>query len=309
VHLLAPERYLDEQKTSEAQATVRFPWPIRDVVQEVEEARAGKTGRSVALRDGLEFSIEASPEALPRDVVAAVYVGIFSYSLTGSEASVEQWMRDGNLPPPHNPLRLWTLFTHQYQGGKAEADELGDACVGEAFRAEFCARVMTCFNVAGTSAAGGGSWQVAVPIRFASNYRVEAYLGEPMPHCREYLPREAAALGPSMLPWWAPPVAEHAVPSRSFVATHAAYSRVRVLFVNQMSYWWGQNAQVEATTSWTEMMAAAVQAASESPAALPTRFGRIAPPACPHGLWLEFGVGSGKTGAFIASQMKSYFGE
>eukprot|EP00933_Yihiella_yeosuensis_P062953 TRINITY_DN65993_c0_g1_i1.p1 TRINITY_DN65993_c0_g1~~TRINITY_DN65993_c0_g1_i1.p1 ORF type:complete len:533 (-),score=95.71 TRINITY_DN65993_c0_g1_i1:89-1477(-) len=312
---MAPERYLYDQSSAATKAPevfVRHPWPIRDIAKELEEEAASgpRQAGSVVLKDGLEFVIDASPEALGPNVEAAMYVGFFSYSYTGSEDIVEAWMREGNLPPPHNPLRLWTLFSHQYPGGKAQADELGDACVGEAFRAEFCARIMTCFRATGNSQVGGGSWRIAVPVRWASNYRLEAYLGQPSEECQAFLPAEASSMGPSELPWWAPVVAQHSASSQSNVARHAAFTRLRVLHVNQMSYWWAHNAQVETTSCWTEMMAAAVNSAATSPAAQPERYGlRANDPRAPRGLWLEFGVGSGKTTAAIGLQMKSLFND
>lgn len=55
-------------------------------------------------------------------------------------------------------------------------------------------------------------------------------------------------------------------------------------------------------------MQAAVNSAMESPAARPERYGLPAA-ANPHGLWLEFGVGSGKTTAAIAFQMQALVGQ
>mmetsp|Transcript_14640 Transcript_14640/g.41850 ORF Transcript_14640/g.41850 Transcript_14640/m.41850 type:complete len:362 (-) Transcript_14640:3-1088(-) len=215
-------------------------------------------------------------------------------------------MMEGNLPPPHNALRLWTLFTHQYPGGIMQPDELGDSCVGEAFRAEFCARVATCFRVTGATS-GGGTWRVATPVQWASNYRLEAYLGDLEPGC---LDRRDASTGvdehPAPVAWWAPPVAEHVAPSRSWAARHAAFKRLRLLSVDKASWWWSQSAHVDPVTSWTEMMAAAIDAGSRSVAAAPARYGLET--GVPSGLWLEFGVGSGQTTAAIATRLKSIYG-
>lgn len=217
-------------------------------------------------------------------------------------------MVGGGTPPKHNPLRLWTMFTHQYTdfGGVVQPDELGDSCFGEAWRAEFCARVWTCFRSRGHEG-GGGRWRVAAAVRFAAGYRLEAYLGPPLPSCKEYLSDEVQRMQPAVS-WWAPPVAEHAAQSLSNVASHAAYMQLRLLFVNRENYWWGRQAEVTPTSCWLDLMQAAVNSAMESPAARPERYGLPAA-ANPHGLWLEFGVGSGKTTAAIAFQMQALVGQ
>lgn len=305
VSLLADKQYLSNAGDPKA-PDVLYPWPIRDLAEEVRKHEAGSN--TIALRDGLEFLIEASASALPEATQVAVFVGLFSAANTGSEARVEEWMVAGGTPPKHNPLRLWTMFTHQYTdfGGVVQPDELGDSCFGEAWRAEFCARVWTCFRSRGQQG-GGGRWRVAAAVRFAAGYRLEAYLGPPLPSCKEYLSDEVQRMHPAVS-WWAPPVAEHAAQSLSNVASHAAYMQLRLLFVNRENYWWGRQAEVTPTSCWLDLMQAAVNSAMESPAARPERFGLPAA-ANPHGLWLEFGVGSGKTTAAIAFQMQALVGQ
>lgn len=272
VELLTPARLLDDRAPPDQEAWVRYPWPIRDWMSEASlttsERDEPSSGR-VSVRDGVELLISVDPEALPPGAVLGLFVGLFSLSLTGPEEAVEQWMQDGNLPPAHNPLRHWTLFTHQFPGGLVVPDELGDACVGEAWRAEFCARVTACFAVVG-GAQGGGRWRVAVPVSHATNYRVETYLEEPLESCDA---RGLAAMGQlgSTFAWWAPPIAEHAVHSRSARARHAAYTRFRVLNVNAMSWWWSQSAKADPAASWTQLMVATLDAAAASPAASPDR--------------------------------------
>jgi len=309
VEMIAPDKFLDDRAPPGQGEFVRYPWTIRDRAAEVKresDGEANDPGRNVIVRDGVEFLITASPEALPPGVVAGLFVGLFSFSLTGPEDAVEQWMQDGGLPPAHNPLRHWTLFTHQFRGEAVKPDELGDACVGEAWRAEFCARVTACFAVVGGEQ-GGGTWRIAVPIQSATNFRLEAYLQEPLDTCDATGLASPGILG-AAFSWWAPPVAERAVPSRSSLARHAAYARFRVLFVNAMSWWWGQNAKVDPVPSWTQLMAAVIDAAVSSPAASPTSHGLPISSSCPHGLWLEFGVGSGKTTAAIALRMQNLLG-
>lgn len=305
VSLLADKQYLSNAGDPKA-PDVLYPWPIRDLAEEVRKHEAGSN--TIALRDGLEFLIEASASALPEATQVAVFVGLFSAANTGSEARVEEWMVGGGTPPKHNPLRLWTMFTHQYTdfGGVVQPDELGDSCFGEAWRAEFCARVWTCFRSRGHEG-GGGRWRVAAAVRFAAGYRLEAYLGPPLPSCKEYLSDEVQRMQPAVS-WWAPPVAEHAAQSLSNVASHAAYMQLRLLFVNRENYWWGRQAEVTPTSCWLDLMQAAVNSAMESPAARPERYGLPAA-ANPHGLWLEFGVGSGKTTAAIAFQMQALVGQ
>eukprot|EP00434_Breviolum_minutum_P023058 symbB.v1.2.020343.t1/scaffold1698.1/size105523/8 len=153
----------------------------------------GQAGEAttVALRDGLEFFIEASASTLPEATEVGVFVGLFSAANTGTEARVEEWMVAGGTPPRHNPLRLWTMFSHQYSefGGAVQPDELGDSCFGEAWRAEFCARVWTCFR-SRAQVGGGARWRIAAAVRFAAGYRLEAYLGPPLPSCKDYLSDE-----------------------------------------------------------------------------------------------------------------------
>lgn len=300
---------------------VRHPWPVRDRVAELALEQTGDAPpptRNVITRDGVEAAIIASPEAVPTGVERGLFVGLFSFSLTVPEASVEQWLSDGNVPPPHNPLRFWTFFSAQYPDGLVRPDELGDACLGEAFRAEFCARATVCFRVTGDpSRGGGGRWHVAAPAKFATNYRIEAYVGDVLPECVEYQPQDyierkqrtsqwTEAL--DEFAWWAPLVAEHAVPSRSSVARYAAFTRFRMLHVTKTNYWWSVHARVEPANCWIEMFSAAIDAAANSPAANPGQYGLPTYPNSPRGLWLEFGVGSGKTTATIATRLKMLLG-
>jgi len=308
--VVPPAHVLDERRSAGTWPCVRHPWAIRDRGAELEMKTKGEAERLPlpVTRDGVELAVDIAPEVLSPGSEAALYVGLFSFSLTTSEAAVEQWMAEGNLPPPHNPIRLWTLFSHQYPEGRMQPDELGDACVGEAFRAEFCARVATCLRVVGGER-GGGRWRLAVPVQWASNYRVEVYLGhlsETTATCLEQ-PKGMEG-GAQPYAFWAPPIAQHTVPSRSGIARYAAYTRFRLLYVNKASWWWGHHAQVEPVMSWTEMMVAAVDAAARSPAASPTQHGLLPVEAAPHGLWLEFGVGSGKSTAAISVRLKALLG-
>merc|ERR1712187_865832 len=118
-------------------------------------------------------------------------------------------MQESMWPSPHNPLRLTTAFASQYPGGVPQVDDLGDACFGEVWRLETCARITTCLTVVG-GANGGGAWRIAVPMQWASNYRFEVYLRDPSPICRDALPEEHrlpagwhGAFAPD-LAWWAP---------------------------------------------------------------------------------------------------------
>lgn len=97
--------------------------------------------------------------------------------------------------------------------------------------------------------------------------------------------------------------------SPCLLVQHAAWSQLRLLYVNRENYWWGQQAQVQPASCWLDLMQAAVHSASLAPAAAPERLGRQPTPDSPHGLWLEFGVGSGKTTAAIAFQMKVMVGK
>lgn len=288
LRFLTPAGVLDPAHVADAWPWIRHPWPIRDHAAETGE---GSVPLPVT-RDGLELEVALSPEALPSGGMTALYLGLFSSSFTSSEKMAEAWMAEGQLPPPHNPVRLWTLFSHQHPDGRVVPDELGDSCVGEAFRGEFCVRVTACFNAVAADG-GGGRWRFALPLHWASNYRVEAYTAPAAPDCLE-----AGDQGPR----WAPPIAERAVPSRSHLARHAAYAQFRLLHVNLACYWWALHARVEPVVSWMEMMSASVEAASRSPAAQ-----RSHEPS-PHGLWLEFGVGSGKSTAAIATWMRSLLG-
>jgi hypothetical protein len=157
------------------------------------------------------------------------------------------------------------------------------------------------------SAEGGGRWKVAIPVRHASNYRLEAFLAPLTAECKNHVPFEEEFDLQS--PWWTPPVAEHTVPSLAGIAKNAAYFNFRLLHQNKVSWWWSAAAQVQPVASWMEMMRAAVQAGADSMAAMPALRGDVSATNSPHGLWLEFGVGSGKTTAYIGSQMKSLLGD
>eukprot|EP00439_Symbiodinium_sp_Y106_P059051 s2020_g8.t1 len=307
VSLLAEPTYFGNEGK---EPDVLYPWPLRDLAAERLQEAAAKKRPTLALRDGLGFLVEASPTALPAGVEAGVFVGLFSLSYTSNEDKVEDWMVSGGTPPKHNPIRLWSMFSYQYSEtrGRVQPDELGDSCFGENWRAELCARVWTCFIGRGKEGIGGGLWRVAAGVRFAATYRIEAYLGPPLSSCRSYLSDEEQQLHPPVS-WWAPPVSEHTVESMSSVVQHAAWSQLRLLYVNRENYWWGQQAQVQPASCWLDLMQAAVHSASLAPAAAPERLGRQPAPDSPHGLWLEFGVGSGKTTAAIAFQMKVMVGK
>ncbi|CAE7948269.1 26S proteasome non-ATPase regulatory subunit 13 [Symbiodinium microadriaticum] len=307
VSLLAEPTYFGNEGK---EPDVLYPWPLRDLAAERLQEAEAKKRPTLALRDGLGFLVEASPSALPAGVEAGVFVGLFSLSYTSNEDKVEDWMVSGGTPPKHNPIRLWSMFSYQYSEtrGRVQPDELGDSCFGENWRAELCARVWTCFIGRGKEGIGGGHWRVAAGVRFAATYRIEAYLGPPLSSCRSYLSDEEQQLHPPVS-WWAPPVSEHTVESMSSVVQHAAWSQLRLLYVNRENYWWGQQAQVQPASCWLDLMQAAVHSASLAPAAAPERLGRQPTPDSPHGLWLEFGVGSGKTTAAIAFQMKAMVGK
>lgn len=305
VELLTPAWLSDNRAPGGLRGSfVRHPWAIRHrAAERTLEARgeAPPPSRNIVTRDGVEALVAASRSALPEGALAGLYVGLFSFSLIGTEDLVESWMADGNLPPPHNPLRLWTMFTHQFGGGAVGADELGDACIGEAFRGEFCARSTSCVVVGGV-AGGGGLWRIAVPAVHATNYRIEVYLGEPQEGC------DTSGLDGEIgysVPWWSPPIAERVVTSRSAWARHAAFTRFRVLAATPTSWWWSQSARAEPTDSWSEMMVAVVHSAALSPAANPGQHGLPTSQACPRGLWLEFGVGSGKSTAALVARMRA----
>lgn len=315
VRIQAPPHAIDAGRgIAREEVFLWHPWPIRHLQEERirERKREEVVNGDVIVRDGVELLVEASPEVLGAGEEVSIFVGLFSYSLTGSEASVEKWMEEGNLPPAHNPVRMWTLFTAQTGGQPVSPDELGDACIGEAFRVEICARVSSCFRARGGDG-GGGKWRIAVPVAWATNYRVEVYLSHPSSQCSEHprLNTEVDNYMPSQesLVWWAPPVAEHAVISRSAVASAAAYVSFRLLYVNQVTAWWGRQSQVEPVDSWTELMVACVQAGASSLAANPTQNLMPAKPYAKQGLWLEFGVGSGKTTAVIAYQLEKIYGK
>jgi hypothetical protein len=271
VRLIPPSRALEPEVASaevpRKTPFIRHPWTIH----------AGDDSRDGVL---VEISEQTAIGA------ASLFVGLYTFSYTSPEAQSEKWMLDSNLPPEHNALRMSTLFSHQFgEHGKVMPDELGDACIGERFQIEFCARVSTCVAITAP-----GTWRIAMPAKYASNYRVETYLFAPTPECVPY------PVGAE--PWWAPVIAEHTAPLRSSLASHAAYTRFRMLYVDEPNYWWADHAKVSPVTSWMEMMTSAVNTAGESLSAPADR-----------SLWLEFGVGSGKTTAVIGWKMKQLFGE
>lgn len=297
VELMTPHRVADDRGPGGVGGTfVKYPWSIRDVEAE------GRNGDGLRARDGVEVAIGVSPFALPPNTVAGLYVGLFSFSLIGPEQFFETWMDEGSVPPPHNPLRLWTMFTSQFKGKPVQPDELGDSCIGEFFRGELCARVTSCLLVAGDEQRGGGIWKVALPAVHATNFRVEVYLGEPV-GCDE---RGLGGTIGRLVPWWAPPIAAHAVQSRSAVAKHAAFARFRMLAVNTAAHWWAESTESFPAESWAEMMSAVLDTALVSPAANPDKHGLYTHDNCRRGLWLEFGVGSGKTTAAIGHKMNKY---
>lgn len=321
VELAAPQFALDVGAAREGKTFVRHPWAIRDRTAEIDvEAAAALKGappppsRNVVTRDGVEFVVSASPRALPPGAEAALQVNLYSLSLTSPAPTVERWMQTGNLPPPHNPLRMTTLFAFQYSGGQPRPDELGDSCLGEALQLETCVRIASCLRVAAAPGGGGGGvWRVAVPIQWATNYRIEVYIGELRPDCQERpQPPVESWSGGARTPdiaWWAPPIAQHVVALAPGSALFAAYDEFRMLYVSKVSFWWGHQAKVEPTDSWVEMIGEAMNQAQHSLAASPEVAGLPAAPGCKRGLWLEFGVGSGKTTAVIGWRLKHLFGE
>merc|ERR1711988_1702012 len=92
-------------------------------------------------------------------------------------------------------------------------------------------------------------------------------------------------------------------------ARYASYVEFQLLYVDTVNYWWGSHAHMEPTECWMHMMGEVVAAAIESAPCNPTKYGLFAAPGSERGLWLEFGVGSGKTTAVIAVRMKHLLGE
>lgn len=307
LHAPLGSKQLLEQGHGPQRGVIRHPWPVRDRSAELAAAAAEEatSGGNTFTKDGVEVEISLARDEVSQSTSEiSVFVGLYSFSLTGSEATVEDWLISTGVPPPENPLRLSTMFLYQHTGGAVQPDELGDVCLGETFRAEICARVSTCFR-AKLETGGLHRWHVALPMQWACEYRVEVFLGEPDAACRPYshLGAAEAEVASEWTPWWAPPVGDHAVPLLTMRATLATSERFRLLHVNQASWWWASNAGVEPATCWMELMGAAVRAAADSAAAEPAAYGLPAPASAPRGLWLEFGVGSGKTTAYIARLM------
>lgn len=313
IRFAPPDGTFDET-APDGDTFVRHPWAIRDGDAEVlmeEQAKergeeAPSPTRNVVTRDGIEFDVDISPETLPAGMKASLQIGLFSYSFSSKESSAEQWMTEGGWPSAHNPLRMTIVFGTSYAHGRVLPDDLGDACFGDPLRLDFCARVVSCLAVEG-GPGGGGRFKVAVPMRWASNYRFEVYLDKPSSECKQAPQPRGTYDPPGGLAWWAPAVAEHVAERKlgpDLDLRHAAFVKFRLLHVSSVSYWWGEQAQVEPSTSWAEMMGLAILLATRSPAASPAEHQLPAAEVAPHGLWLEFGVGSGKSTYFIAEQLR-----
>jgi hypothetical protein len=96
-------------------------------------------------------------------------------------------------------------------------------------------------------------------------------------------------------------VAVKAAAFRNSMATYAAHVRFRLLYTNEVTAWWGHNAEVAPVTSWLEMMVGALETTADH-----IRGWQHTSQDC---LFLEFGVGSGKTTAVIAWKLKQLYGE
>jgi len=307
------------EKSPTGQLRLRHPWAIRDRKAELakrSEDIAFHNNASIVLRDGIEFVVNIAQHVLTPGRQASLQVVFSSLSYLAPVASVDEWMAETNVPPSHNPIRMTSLFAAQYPDGMPVVDDLGDACIGEHFRMELCIRVATCINVKGEERTGGGRWNIAVPVQGSSVYRFEVLRREPKAECFELLGDEQrrpigwmGARAPE-LAWWAPPVAEHAVKLSSQGPRFAAYVDFNLLYVNKLSWWWGQQAKVQPVECWAQMVTDALIFASRSDFAQPTQWSS---PAVlengDRGLWLEFGVGSGKTTAVIAWRMKTLLEE
>eukprot|EP00927_Polykrikos_kofoidii_P018916 TRINITY_DN18806_c0_g2_i1.p1 TRINITY_DN18806_c0_g2~~TRINITY_DN18806_c0_g2_i1.p1 ORF type:complete len:505 (-),score=78.93 TRINITY_DN18806_c0_g2_i1:133-1647(-) len=319
IELAAPFFARDVESAPDGKVFVRHPWAVRDREAEIRvEAIAESKGeapppsRNVVTRDGVEFIISASPLGLPPFTEAGLQVNLYSLSLTSPEQSAEKWMQASNLPSAHNPMRMTTLFAFQYTGNKPQPDELGDACFGEAFQLETCVRVASCLRVV-AEPGGGGTWRVAASVQWATNYRAEVYLRDLSSECKEQpqQPSEKWSGGARTpdVAWWAPPIADHVSALTPGGAVYAAYTEFRLLYVNKVSWWWGHQAKVQPTDSWVEMIGEAMRQGQHSEAARAVSAGSPALPGAKNGLWLEFGVGSGKTTAVIAWRLKYLYGE
>lgn len=222
------------------------------------------------------------------DSAKSLFMQVFTISYAGPFDAVEKWIAESGAPGPENPLRftaLYDAFFGQEHGGIVK-DDHGDSCVGYFLKAEICLQALGCLPLA----QGSGKLEVWVPTTVATNYRLETFVspsgcdgGMDTSSDTPWLQYNLRRLADT-------DVGKGVLLASGRHALQATSLPFRVIFVDEPSSWWAahpEQAPLVPTVSWMEMMNVALEAAEQ--------WVQI-----PNALWLEFGVASGRSIAFIA---------
>jgi len=295
------------------------PYDVGDVTHPLPYARvAGNVGAAESSADGVLMSVGLPDPDTGRLAAgasgsnhAALFLQLFTTSYASPHNVVEQWFAESGAPSRENHLRLTSLFDaffHKENDGLI-VDEHGDSCVGYFLKAELCLQALSCIplstvdGVARGTWGGGGGWEIWLPTPVATNFRLETYVsGDACDPAFEASPiaGDASTNGRGPLARRVPRLAEAPVAEKgTFLlgrrrAVAAQHYSFRLLFVDEPSRWWAERPWPQPllpTNCWMDLMGTALLAAEPWLAH-------------PESLWLEFGVASGRSLAFISGRLK-----
>eukprot|EP00747_Dinoflagellata_sp_TGD_P167077 gnl/TRDRNA2_/TRDRNA2_190906_c0_seq1.p1 gnl/TRDRNA2_/TRDRNA2_190906_c0~~gnl/TRDRNA2_/TRDRNA2_190906_c0_seq1.p1 ORF type:complete len:485 (+),score=78.18 gnl/TRDRNA2_/TRDRNA2_190906_c0_seq1:52-1506(+) len=310
--LLRPEGVSQPDPENSYAGDVLHPLPYPTALDGPE---AGKT-----TADGLLFTValptsdaveaaRAVSGARTGQPTASLFFQLFTISYASPVDVVEKWFTESNAPTSKNHLRFSTIFDSFFgaQHGGLIRDEHGDACLGSFLKAELCVQAISCMKLDSGPEAVLPYVQLWAPTPVATNYRLEAYVsGDPCEDGLEALPvgGEEATLNGWPRIRRLRRLVEAPVNNaggtfiigadrKPIVAQHVGF---RLLFADESSAWWsqrqvGSNAPMP-TICWMDMMGSVLSATEPWMARK-------------EALWLEFGVASGRSLAFIASRLRA----
>lgn len=292
---------------------IRVPIPI-PAGPPGEEAIAKRLGADEGSADGLLVALEIEGGDVAEAValhtretnqpssMLSVHLQLFTISYASPKQTVEQWLTETNAPAPHNALRFTALFETFFRSehGGIIRDEHGDSCVGMPLRAELCLQALACVPIAADQFPL--VFPVWVPTPVATNFRLEAYVSgaacQPETEAIYSGWLDAVRMRRLVEVALEEPDDKHGKLGTMLVGTQlparAKHLSFRLKYLDEPSAWWSAASDVQGeldlADSWMEMMEAVLRLTE--------------PWAEQEALWMEFGVASGKSTAFIASQMK-----
>eukprot|EP00929_Paragymnodinium_shiwhaense_P051403 TRINITY_DN25872_c0_g1_i2.p1 TRINITY_DN25872_c0_g1~~TRINITY_DN25872_c0_g1_i2.p1 ORF type:complete len:483 (-),score=71.60 TRINITY_DN25872_c0_g1_i2:664-2112(-) len=304
IELLRPSSSKVTERGAASAGDLQVPLPFLTSTEEFE-AEASTSNGVLARLSASAADLEASSAG---GGPGSLYVQLFTTSYCSSREKVEKsWFAEEGVPPPEEHLRFTAFFDTFFQNnGGMLRGEHGDTCVQYFLHAELCLQALSCVPLTKPTSGGGGLQQdLWLPTPAATSYRVEAYVSPSSCSDMYTAPPAAsafAAVGNDALPVQKRVRRMDDFPSfqpdvllkgsrKSVASVHQEY---RVLFVDEPSAWFANHRWPEPlspASSWMDMMGSVLHTAR--------------PWAEHNALWLEFGVASGRSLAFIAQNLRS----